>query len=74
MANQGSEVRKIIKSLEAQGFDVCKVKSGHWKVTAPDHLGGQKCQIAATPREYRGVLNIITRLKRIGYVPETKFK
>lgn len=69
-----NEIRDLIRSLESQVFTVEMAKSGHWKVSAPAHLGGKKCQIAATPRQQRGVLNAITRLKRIGYEPPTKFK
>lgn len=60
------EMKDLRKRLESQGFAVEIAKNGHYKVVAPD---GQKCQIAATPRENRGVLNAITRLKRIGFKP-----
>ena len=63
---RSSEMKALCKRLTAQGFDVAIARNGHYKVVAPD---GRKCQIAATPRENRGVLNAITRLKRIGYDP-----
>ena len=60
------EIGQIVRHLRSQGFDVDLVRSGHWRVTAPD---GRRAQIAATPGSNRAVLNCITRLKRIGYVP-----
>lgn len=60
------EMKALRQRLESQGFDVAVARNGHYRVVAPD---GRKCQIASTPRENRGVLNAITRLKRIGYDP-----
>lgn len=64
-----SEMKDLRRQLVEQGFHVCQMKSGHWQVIAPD---GQKCQIASTPRQHRGVLNAVTRLKRIGFCPKKK--
>ena len=62
------ETADLCQRLQEQGFRVQKAKNGHWKVQNPET--GQKCQIAATPRYSRGVLNMVTRLKRIGYRPD----
>lgn len=64
-----SEMRDLCRDLEKQGFTVEHAKSGHYRVIAPS---GRKCQIAATPSEYRGVLNAVTRLKRLGFKPRKK--
>jgi hypothetical protein len=69
-SNRKSDMKKVRDSLAEQGFAVELVNNGHWKVTSPD--GQRTCQIAATPRESRAILNAITRLKRIGYVPPDK--
>jgi biotin operon repressor len=61
---QNKEMKRLRERLEAQGFAVERVPNGHYRVTAPS---GAKTQIAATPRSGRGVLNMVTRLKRIGY-------
>lgn len=62
-----TEMKRLREQLVAQGFSVEMCRSGHYRVVAPD---GRKCCIAATPRYSRGVLNAVTRLKRIGYHPD----
>lgn len=60
------EISALCKSLTEQGFEVEVARNGHYRVLAPD---GQKCQIPRTPSRNTSVLNAITRLKRIGYLP-----
>jgi len=60
------DMKDLRAHLEAQGFTVERARNGHYRVTAPD---GQKCQMAATPSDHRGILNTVTRLKRMGYAP-----
>lgn len=62
-------MKPIIAALREQGFTCVIVTNGHWKVTSPD---GRSCQIPATPRQGTTVLNAVTRLKRIGFVPPRK--
>jgi hypothetical protein len=57
-------MRRLRAALIAQGFTVEMAKSGHYRVIAPS---GAKCQIPATPRHNRAVLNAVTRLRRIGF-------
>lgn len=66
---RNSEMKDLRQRLVDQGFQIRVVKNGHWQVVAPD---GRKCQIASTPKYSTGVLNAITRLKRIGYCPPSK--
>jgi len=61
------DVKALRQALEAQGFTVEKARNGHWRVTAPN--GRARMQMAASPSDRRGLLNTVSRLKRIGYVP-----
>ncbi len=66
MSNK-KELIPLLRKLREQGFDVDIARgSTHYRVVAPD---GRKCNIAYTPRSTRGLKNIVTRLKRIGYRP-----
>ena len=58
------EMKRLRQRLTAQGFDVQQVPNGHYRVVAPS---GAKVQIAATPGSGRSILNMVTRLRRIGY-------
>ena len=63
------DMKALTEALRAQGFEVERARNGHWRVTAPT---GARMQMAATPSDHRGILNTVTRLKRIGYVPTTR--
>lgn len=64
------EIRVIIQSVEAQGAIVTKTKSGHWLVRNP--ATGRSIHLAATTRSFRNNLNMITRLRRIGFTLERR--
>jgi len=61
------DMKCLRAALTAQGFTVEQARNGHWRVTTPD--GTARMQMASTPSDRRGILNTISRLKRIGYVP-----
>lgn len=64
------DIRLIIQSVEAQGAIVTKTKSGHWLVRNP--ATGRSIHLAATTRSFRNNLNMITRLRRIGFTVERR--
>lgn len=64
------DIRLIIQSVEAQGAIVTKTKSGHWLVRNP--ATGRSIHLAATTRSFRNNLNMITRLRRIGFTLERR--
>ena len=60
------DMERLRKALLTQGFTVERARNGHWKVVAPS---GAKMQMAYSPSDHRGVLNTISRLKKMGYRP-----
>lgn len=64
------DIRVIIQSVEAQGAIVTMTKSGHWLVRNP--ATGRSIHLAATTRSFRNTLNMITRLRRIGFTLERR--
>ncbi len=62
-----ADMKALREALEAQGFTVERARNGHWRVTAPN--GRARMQMAYSPSDHRGILNTVSRLKRIGYVP-----
>lgn len=73
MANKkGSdkEIRKIVRLLEKQGFIVNERTSGHYEVrTADDEY---VTDLAGSPSEYRGWLNMLADLRRAGFIDPKK--
>lgn len=59
------ELRKIVESLEEQGFQVLKRTSGHLMVRAPD--GESQTTLARTGSDHRGRKNALAHLKRMGF-------
>lgn len=59
-----TEMSRLVRDLKRQGAEVSRARNGHLCVVNP--CNGQKCQIAATPSDVRGMHNAITRLRRIG--------
>jgi predicted RNA binding protein YcfA (HicA-like mRNA interferase family) len=59
------EIAKILKALTAQGFEVKKGGSGHWKIYDAD--GRMVTVLAATPSDPRSVRNAIAVLRRAGF-------
>lgn len=65
MITPNKEQRKLVRALEAQGFEVSKVNN-HIKVVNPETK--QQISIPSTPRGgSRTWLNMLKTLKRVGF-------
>lgn len=62
----GDDTRRLIKALEAQGFDVERTRKGHWLVRNADGLA--VATIAGTASDHRSLANVIARLRRAGFI------
>ena len=58
------DMKRIIRALEDQGFDVKRTKSGHHRVTLN---GRYVTTLAGTPSDRRGLLNALAAAKRAGF-------
>jgi len=61
-----TDLRKILKALEEQGFTVERTKGGHWLVRNPE--GRAVATIAGTTSDHRSMRNVLTYLRRAGFV------
>lgn len=59
------DIRKLLKSLEAQGWRVERTKKGHYVAYAPDGVG--RVTIPGTPSDHRSMKNTLADLRRHGY-------
>ena len=59
------EIRKLVKSLQQQGWRVEQLKSGHYRAYAPD--GENIVHIAGTPSDHHAMGNTLARLRKLGY-------
>ncbi|WP_299039680.1 hypothetical protein [uncultured Pseudokineococcus sp.] len=58
------DVRKVVKALERQGFDVVTTANGHLMVSK----GGEVIAVlAGTASDWRSLLNGLAPLKRAGF-------
>jgi hypothetical protein len=53
----------VLRRARKAGSTVERAGNGHWKVTSPT---GGCVQVAFSPGCSRGVLNAVTRLRRVG--------
>lgn len=61
----GSDLRKVLKALEEQGFTVTRTQSGHWEV----RLDGRRvATLSSTGSDHRGLRNGLAYLRRAGFV------
>lgn len=60
-----SDLRKIVKAIEAQDFTVTRTKRGHYEVSRD---GRRITTISGTPSDWRSTLNSLAPLKRAGFV------
>lgn len=60
------ESRRIIRTLESQGFTVQRTAKGRWLIRNPE--GRAIATIADKPGEYRAWRNALSVLKRAGLV------
>lgn len=59
------EVRKLITSLESQGWRIERLKSGHFRAYAPDGVG--IVHLPGTPSDHRSLKNTVAQLRHHGY-------
>lgn len=59
------ELRKLLKELERQGFEVFPFKSGHWGVRKD---GNWVAAFGGTISDWRGVKNSLAACKRFGFI------
>lgn len=60
-----SELTKILKAAEKQGWRVERTKKGHYKLYAPD--GKNIVTAPGTPGRGRAVANLVSQLRRYGF-------
>lgn len=58
------EISSLKKQLTSQNFKVEGVRNGRLKVTSPD---GLVCQVSRSPGDGRSYLNVLSRLRKIGF-------
>lgn len=58
-----SELKKVLRALERQGWTATLRRGGHWKLTAPD---GAPYFTGSSPSDRRGFRNMTADLKRMG--------
>ena len=58
------DLRKVVKALEAQGFDVRTTRSGHLVVTRD---GALVATFSGTASDWRSIRNGLAPLKRAGF-------
>lgn len=63
------DVKDLIREIEADGGLVTMTQSGHWKVVNP--ATGRRIRIPATPSDHRSLLNVRSRLRKIGLLLRT---
>ena len=59
------DLRKLIKALEADGYQIVIAKSGHIKVY--DEAGRMVAVLSGTPSDWRSRRNELRELKRRGF-------
>lgn len=64
--SQDSDIAKIIKNAQAQGFRYSKTSTGHHQLYAPN--GHDIITHSGTPSDNRGFYNFLADLKRAGYM------
>lgn len=58
------DLRKIVKALEEQGFEVATTSKGHLMVL---RNGEVIATFSGTPSDWRSIRNSLSRLKRAGF-------
>jgi len=64
--SQNSDLNRVIKNAEAQGFRYFKSTSGHHQLYAPN--GHDIVTHSGTPSDHRGFNNFMADLRRAGYM------
>ena len=64
MARANGDMRKLIKALEEQGFEVATSKGGHYLVLLE---GRRVATLSGTPSDTRSGKNGLAQLRRAGF-------
>lgn len=67
-----TSTQKIVRELGRQGWGVSKSGGGHWRLCSPDR-SFPPVFVPQTPSDYRGFLNSLALLRRMG-VDVSSFK
>jgi hypothetical protein len=62
--SKASEVRKIVRAAQSQGFDVQKTTRGHYLFFSAE--GTFICDLSGTPGSDREIVNKLHRLRKAG--------
>lgn len=65
MASAKKDLKKILAEAERQGWRVQLLKSGHYRLYAPD--GKSIVHAASTPSDHRAVDNMIAQMRAYGF-------
>lgn len=60
-----NDMRRMLRALEEQGFEVTRTKRGHYEVRKD---GRRVATMAGTPSDHRGIRNAIAYLRKAGFV------
>lgn len=60
------DLKKILKAAEKQGWRAEQLKSGHWRLYAPD--GVNIVHVSGTPEGSQAIRDIVSDLRRYGFV------
>lgn len=66
VASTAKEWKKVINEAERQGWRCEQLKSGHWRLYAPD--GEHIVHAAGTPSDHRSFDNAVGRMRQYGFV------
>lgn len=64
--SQDSDIQKIIRNAQSQGFRYSKTTQGHHQLYSPD--GNHIVTHSGTSSDHRGFYNFLSQLKRAGYM------
>lgn len=60
--SSSSEMKKVRRALERDGFTAVKTRGGHWRFEHPQMCG--PVFAADTPSDHRGIKNLMSELRR----------
>ena len=59
------DMRRMLKALEEQGFDVTRTQRGHYEVRKD---GRRVATIAGTASDHRSIRNAVAYLRKAGFI------
>jgi hypothetical protein len=66
MASAKKELKEVLREAESQGWEVRYSSKGHPMLYAPD--GESIVTTGGTPSDHRALTNLISRLRRHGFI------